>query len=311
MRPFRGCCLRLVTLALLTLAVRPTDAAPQTPQPSQTQATLPGLVPAAPGQTQRITLTDGSQLVGRIISVDSASVQFESVLGTSTILIASIVDVTDVSAGTPAAPPATAPPPGKFGFVNPNATRLIFAPTGRMLKKGEGYINDFWIFFPGFAKGIGDRFTIGGGMSILPGVPIIDQIIFITPKVGVVQKKRVNVAAGALAILLPQFDVPSRRTSVGVLYTVTTVGGPDASLTGGLGYGYVETRMARSPAMLLGGERRLATRFSLVSENYLLPGSFKLGSAAVRFMAEGMTADLGIAGNGNGWLPVLNVMWKW
>ncbi len=52
---------------------------------------------------------------------------------------------------------------GKYWFPNPNATRLFFAPTARMLKKGEGYFADYFIFFPTFTFGVTNNFTLGGG----------------------------------------------------------------------------------------------------------------------------------------------------
>ena len=109
----------LATVAIVLVATAPLAAQ---------QPTRPVLTAAAPGKTQRLTLKDGSQLVGRILSVDSASVQFESSLGVTTIAIDSIVAVRDEAPGQVHQ--------GRYYFRNPNATRLIFAPTGRMLPKG-------------------------------------------------------------------------------------------------------------------------------------------------------------------------------
>jgi len=274
------------------------------------QPTPPILTPAAPGKTQRLTLKDGSQLVGRILSVDSTSVRFESSLGVTTIAIDSIVSARDEAPGQVHQ--------GRYYFRNPNATRLVFAPTGRMLPKGEGYFSDFWVFFPGFATGLSNMFTLGGGMSILPGVDIDKQVYFVTPKIGIVQRDRFNAAVGALAVAVPNIDDNggNNRTSAGLLYGVSTWGSYDQSFTAGLGYGYIGGTLARSPVVLLGGETRASPRISLVTENYIFPGGTGVISAAVRFMSQDIAVDLGLAhplgfGSGEVTLPVLNFMWKW
>lgn len=274
------------------------------------QPTRPALTAAAPGKTQRLTLKDGSQLVGRILSVDSTSVQFESSLGVTTIAIDSIVGVRDEAPGQVHQ--------GRYYFRNPNATRLIFAPTGRMLSKGEGYLSDFWLFFPGVAAGLSNTFTFGGGMSIPPGIDLGEQVYFLTPKFAIVQHERFNAAVGALAVAVPNIDDTggNNRTSAGLLYGVSTWGSYDQSFTAGLGYGYVRGRLAKSPIVLLGGETRASPRISLVTENYIFPGGTGVISAAVRFMGQDIAVDLGLAhplgfGSDQVALPVINFMWKW
>jgi len=285
----------LLLLALLASAA--VSAGAQTPAPV--------LTPTPAGMVQRLTLRDGSQLVGRILSVDSTSIQFESALGQQTIAVSAIVGVRSERPGTMRN--------GQYYFANPNSTRLIFAPTGRMLKTGEGYVNDFWVFLPGFAAGLSDRFTFGGGMSVMPGVNPADQIFFVTPKVGVIQRDAVNIAVGALALSVPNFD--DGRESAGLLYGVGTWGSPDASFTTGLAYGYVGGTLANSPAIMLGGEARASPRISFVSENYVFPGGSGLLSGAIRFMGQDIAVDLGLAHVADGQdqvtFPVLNFMWKW
>ena len=41
---------------------------------------------------------------------------------------------------------------GLFYRYDPNYSRLMFAPTGRPLRKGEGYFSDYYVFFPGEEK---------------------------------------------------------------------------------------------------------------------------------------------------------------
>jgi hypothetical protein len=283
-------------VALIALVPLRTTAAQQ---PAQT------IAPTAPGMVHRITLKDGSQLVGRILSVDSTSVRFESALGVTTIARESIVSVVEERPGYSNN--------GKYYFPNPNDSRLVFAPTGRMLKRKEGYFSDFWIFLPSFAVGVTDWITIGGGVSIVPGLDPGDQVYFFTPKVGVARSDRFNAAVGAMAMSVPGFD--SGRTSAGVLYGVGTWGSSDHSLTGGLGYGYLNSTLADQPVVMIGGETRVAPRVSLVTENYLFPHSTNLISAGVRFLGRDISVDLSLmrvaSGSDGVTIPLLGFMWKW
>src|SRR5438876_7915693 len=90
--------------------------------------------PPQPGNVQRLTLRDGSQLVGKIISADSAAVRFESALGVSVIPVSSIQSVSEEAPGVVR--------DGRYYFPNPNATRLLFSTNGRMLKAKTGYFSD-------------------------------------------------------------------------------------------------------------------------------------------------------------------------
>ena len=289
----------LLLVALMLAA--PANGAAQDRPPAR-----PLVIDTTPaGQIHRITLTDGSQLVGRVTRVDADSIQFESALGASTIAIASIVSVQTERRGEVRY--------GQYFYANPNATRLIFAPTGRMLARGEGYFSDYWLFFPGIAVGVADRLTIGGGMSIIPGVGFDNQVFYFTPKVGVVQDSNTNVAVGALIGTIPG---ESDGNTAGILYGVGTRGGPDAQVTAGLGYGFVNGRLADRPMLMLGGEARGSPNVGFVTENYLLPGGVMIFSGGVRFMGRNISVDLALAsiaetGDSFCCVPFVGFIYKW
>lgn len=292
----------LVFLASVMLA----SALPGTTLSAQEPARLPVLQPPAAGNVQRVTLKDGSQLMGRIVSVDSTSIQFESSLGVTTIAITSIDSIKEERPGELRA--------GRYYFPNPNATRLIFAPTGRQLRAGEGYVSDYWVFFPGVAVGLTNRFTLGGGMSVFPGVGFDEQVYFVTPKIGIVQGERFNAALGALAMSVPDFE--SGRESAGILYGVGTWGLPDASFTAGIGYGYVGGTLADRPVVMVGAEGRSSPRISFVTENYMLPGGNVVLSGGIRFLSRDISVDLALAtfaGSEENFccVPFLGFVWKW
>ena len=268
----------------------------------------PVLVVADSGVQQRLVMRDGSELMGRIISIGDTTVQFESRLGLMTLRSDDILKLTSERGGTTRN--------GQYYFPNPNATRLIFAPTGRMLDAGEGYFSDYWVFFPGISIGLANMFSIGGGMSIFPGVDLDEQLLFFTPKAGVVKTENFNAAVGALYVSVPSFDSGTDRESGGMLYGVGTWGDLDNSFTAGLGYGYANGKLASSPAVLIGGEARAAPRMSLVTENYFIPGGTVLFGGGLRFMGRGLSVDLaifGAAGDSDGGccFPFLGFVYSW
>lgn len=257
-------------VAALTFAVSPAAAQQGAPN-------APVLAVADSGVMQRIQLRDGSELIGRIVAIGDTTVQFQSAIGVTTIRRSDILKASTDRGGVVRN--------GAYYFPNPNATRLVFAPTGRMLSQGEGYFSDYWVFFPGIAFGVSDKVTLGGGMSIFPESS--EQILYFTPKVGVLQSPKINFAVGGLF-------ATAGDNSAGILYGVGTWGEPDASFTAGLGYGYADGDLASNPAIVLGGESRVSPRVSFVTENYLLPGGSVILAGGLRFMGRGISFDLAL-----------------
>jgi len=234
---------------------------------------------------QIVKTVDGSTNVGRIILVDQVNITLQTEVTTITIPIAKITEIKET--------PVRAMVNGKYWFPNPNATRLFFGPTGHMLKAGDGYISDTYIFFPQAVVGITDHLTLGGGMSLFPGGGMENQIFYLMPKVGISLDQGFCLAGGALMINIPGFDEES--FNVGVLYAVATAGDRNRSFSAGLGYGYAEGQMADRPMVMMGGEYRVSPRVSLVTENWIFPGLDQpLVSGGLRFFGEGMAVDLAL-----------------
>ena len=213
--------------------------------------------------THVLYLVDGSTLVGKLISRDSATVQFETNGGLLTVPIARVKELRSV---------APAEIRGKeYWFPDANETRLFFAPTGRMLKKGEGYYSNTYLLLQNFVGAPSDKFTFGGGFSIVPGDNFFEQnVYYLTPKLGVYNTPKNNVAVGALIGMVPglsYFD--DGPDSFGILDGVAPRGGPDASITAGMGYGFQNGDLQDRPLFMLGGATRASRRISFVTENYL------------------------------------------
>jgi hypothetical protein len=292
MKPNRVC------LALALALIAPFTAS----APLGAQDTGPGLDRLRVVDSTRIqviTMRDGSSLVGRIVSVRPDTVDFQMGIGRVPVAVRDIREITEADSGRMHG--------GRYWFPNPNLTRLFFAPTGQMLKKGEGYFADYELFFPGFAFGVTDNLSIGGGMSIFPA-GLDEQVYYVTPKVGVSFGEQLHLAAGLL------FAGTGGGTG-GVYYGVGTVGDDDASATIGLGYGFAGGDIESKPVAMLGGEKRVSRRIALVTENYRLPISDDnlVYSFGIRFMGEKLTTDLAIfnvVGSGVIGLPYVDFVFK-
>ena len=91
-----------------------------------------------------------------------------------------------LSASMAAAEEPPPPPPAEDGLgLDPNYSRLLFSPTGRPLKKGDGYFSDYELLFPGVAVGLTDNLSIAGGVSLIPGLGLDEQVLYVSPKLGV------------------------------------------------------------------------------------------------------------------------------
>ncbi len=257
-------------------------------QPKEATAQTRGsIVIPEPGQVQIITTDDGSTLIGRITRIEETEIEFQTDVGVMIIPRAKIRTIRTV--------PASAIRGGRYWHPDPNRTRLLFAPTGRMLEKGEGYFANYYVFFPTVNYGVSDRVSLGGGMSLVPTGSLRNQIYFFTPKVGLRQSDRFNLAAGALIIRIPEFDDDDDSPLVSVLYGVGTWGGTDRHLNLGVGYGMVDADLADRPFVMIGGVSRLSRRTAFVSENWMIPGVDNVGiSYGIRFFTETLSVDLAL-----------------
>jgi len=230
--------------------------------------------------TQIVTLKDCSTIFRRILAVNADTVSFQSQAGTIQLSAGAIRAIKEISTDDLRE--------GEYWFPNPNYTRLFFAPTGQMLKKGEGYFSDYELFFPGFAYGLTDNVSIGGGVSLFPA-DVEEQVYYLTPKVGISVSDKVHLAAGMLF-------AGTQGGTGGIYYGVGTFGDGNASVTLGGGYGFAGGKIESKPVGMLGGEWRVARRIGLVTENYLLPVSDDnvLYSFGVRFLGEKITTDLAL-----------------
>ena len=187
---------------------------------------------------------------------------------------------------------------GEYWFPNPSSTRLFFAPTARTLRQGEGYYSNTYLLLNSGFVGVTDRLTIGGSVTLIPSST--SQIGYLTPKLSVYESDEVNVAAGALVGYNGFGDGDATR-QFGIVYSVLTYGSPDDNVTAGVGWGYVGSRLAKTPAVLLGGATRVSRRMALITENYVVSSSSDTEAIlgyGVRFFGEKLSVDLAFLNSG-------------
>ena len=242
-----------------------------------------GRAAAAEGsaETVWVRLKDGSQLVGRIVSEDEAQFELRTEGGLSVHVPRASVESIGKS-------------PHERTYDDPHDSRLLFAPTGRPLRKGDGYFSDHYVFLPGVAYGLTDNVTLMGGMSIVPGAGISDQLIYLAPKLGARVSDTFAVSGG---YLYTKVGSQGLEDGAGIGFAVATFGGAERSVTAG--FGYAHSQDAGSPIVMVGGQARLSRRLFFITENWLiLHEDFQLDnqpfSAALRFCGDRLSVDFGV-----------------
>lgn len=263
----------------------------------------PGTAGAAPGNTGslqasqtvpadsvvRIELKDGSTLQGRILEETDTQIVVRTLNNLEVKVprenIKSIEPLRGRMVGE------------EFRRYDPNYTRLLFSPTGRPLRKGDGYLSDYYIFFPGAAYGVTNNISVMAGFSFIPGVNLTDQLFYVAPRIAARLNEDWAVSAGTLYLSL------MGEGGAGLAFVVGSYGPPDKSLTAGLAYGYVnesggDLSFSSRPIIMVGGNLRLSNNLALVSENWFITGSdinmdTQPFTVALRFFGERLSVDLG------------------
>lgn len=264
--------------------------------PHRASAQVTDTVAAARDSLYEIRLTDGSVLYGRIADDGADEVVVVTQAGATVRLLRG-----QISSMTPMEGRVVA---GRVWPKDPNATRLFFGPTARAVGAGEGYLGVYELVFPFLTFGVTDRFSISGGTPIIPD--IIGEVWYLAPKLTLVETETMAAAAGVLA-------AGADGDLVGIAYGVGTWGGPDRSVTAGVGFGFSGDEFSNQPVAMIGGELRAGPSTKFITENYFAPGEDGIiTSAGIRFFGERLSADLGIATDLDidGFFPLVNFVYS-
>jgi hypothetical protein len=237
-----------------------------------------------------VTLRDGSRLVGTLVRADADSVILHGALGRLAFARGNVARVRTLAASESGG--------GRFTFPS-HGSRLVFGPTARVQARGDAYVANHMLFLFDGSAGIGQNVSLGGGVTLLPGIDLRDNLFYALPKIGLVQSERINVAIGALmGGIAPRHE---SAISFGIAYGVVSFGPPTQSISIGTGWGYLNGGWADRPALMVGGEVRVADRLALLTENYSVPGAgAPFLSFVARIYGERMSGDVGIGFVGGG-----------
>lgn len=238
----------------------------------------------------KIVLRDGSELIGTIDAENMDTVRFRTIGNVLMNIPSAQIKSKETLKG--------AIRDGAYVRPDPNHTRLFFAPTGRALGGGSGYLSASQLFFPFLAIGLTDFLAVGGGISLFPGAE--SQLVYLAPKVTALQMDQFSLSGGVLYIT----TTSAQGGGVGIMYGVSTFGSDKAALTLGLGWGFSESGTADRPLVMLGGELKVSNSVKLISENWIPPVTdLAFLSFGVRFFGDHLAADLGL-------MTITGVRWK-
>jgi hypothetical protein len=229
----------------------------------------------------RIKLSDDSEIAGKILETTDTSIVFISLSGIEMKIPKTQIKEMELVSGKVIN--------GVLYKTDPNRTRLLFAPTGRMLKPGAGYFSVYEIFFPTIAVGLTNFLSISGGLSLVPGAE--EQLYYFAPKLGYEFTETFSMGAGYLFL-----SVTGEDESAGILYTVATIGNDRNALTVGGGLGLTEGEISDTPVLMLGGELTVSNTIKLVSENWIITNEDlnSFISLGIRFFGEHLAADFAL-----------------
>lgn len=256
-------------------------------------------------RVQILTTADGSELVGRITAIYDSTLAFQVGDNLLSIRLSDIRSIEERQ--------ARATGGGRPWFEHANRTTLVLGPTGRTLDRGDGQFALYELFFPTLSYGFTDRLTLGGGLTLIPGADLDEQIMYLLPKVGLIRSESMNIAVGALILRAgdPFDDGDEALDPFGIVYGVGTFGGPDVNLTTGLGFVFLSDDLDSRPLVQLGGQIRIFERMALISENWFFRANenHMVSWTGLRFLARKVSFDAAAAFSPpeNGWIPWVGV----
>lgn len=236
---------------------------------------------ASPHPVYSIALRDGSDIIGMIVHESADTLVVKTPSGIVMVIPRAEVKKLERLSGSIVQ--------GEYLRRDPNNSRLMFAPTARPLKAGQGYVAFYEIFFSYIGVGIVDFFSVGGGMTLFPGAT--DQLYYVVPKLAFpLADETVSLGVGAIYTNLFANDFEG----AGIVYGIGTAGTDKAAITLGLGYGFHGSDIAEHPVLVLGGEAQLSNSAKLITENWFPVGSdVSILSFGVRFFGDKLAADIG------------------
>ena len=111
-----------------------------------------------------------------------------------------------------------------------------------------------------------DFLSIAGGMSLIPGAPLSEQLYYFMPKLTFDISRKVGIGGGLL--FLP---IPDETENISLAYGVTSFGKPSGALTLGVGFPLVSGTFSSS-VLLVGADLQVSNSAKLITENWIFTG---------------------------------------
>ena len=244
----------------------------------------------------RVTLKDGSVLIGRFVSETPEVLILESKYGGQiTIPLTDIVDRENLMAAVDGT--------GEMWPHDRNYSRYLWTPTAFALKVHQGYCTNGCLFFPSIAWGITDQVSVNAGMTLFPGVKFGDQIKYLAVKYTIFEQQRFATAAGLQYFTLGFGEYID--LGFGIVFGTATIGDHNNHFSGSMGYGFAKVDFGEDgdasgfewmdrPLFTFSGVRRTSRYLALITENWIFPGmeiNDVLFSLGVRFLGERLSVN--------------------
>jgi hypothetical protein len=230
---------------------------------------------------QQVELRDGTKLTGRVVSIEGEWVTFVTLEGVELrFRRGDVVSVREMSRAQARA--GMWPRDG-------SDSRLFVSPTARVPDHGHGYVGVYELVFPSVGVGLGGVAMLSGGVSIVPGIDIDEQVFYLSGKARFLNVEYVQAAVGVFWV-----HAGSGDESAGAVFGSITAGSDIASFTGSLGFPFATASgFEEKPLVSLGGEYRASRLVKFITENWIVPGEDgAILSFGIRLITRSLTAEL-------------------
>jgi hypothetical protein len=230
---------------------------------------------------QQVELRDGTKLTGRVVSIEGEWVTFVTLEGVELrFRRGDVVSVREMSRAQARA--GMWPRDG-------SDSRLFVSPTARVPDHGHGYVGVYELVFPSVGVGVGGVAMLSGGVSIVPGIDIDEQVFYLSGKARFLNVEYVQAAVGVFWV-----HAGSEGESAGAVFGSITAGSDIASFTGSLGFPFATASgFEEKPLVSLGGEYRASRLVKFITENWIVPGEDgAILSFGIRLITRSLTAEL-------------------
>ncbi|MFT7381390.1 MAG: hypothetical protein ACI9Z3_001274 [Roseivirga sp.] len=265
---------QLFALCICILAIQPILVNAQTEQKSELVVI--------------VTLNDNSEIRGMLIEENDSKIVIQNdQLGLITFQKSDIKNIVRLN--------------DKGWLPNPHPTKYFLGQSAYSLEKGDGYYQNIMAVFNSVQYGFTDKLSGGLGVELITlttGNPILyANLKYALP---INDKFRMAISGNFLTLV--------DEGSIGFMSGLATYGTTEHNLTLGAGYGIAGGGLTSDAVITLNGMTRIARRFSLLTENYILPGNGEAISAfGIRLINKKNTMDFLLL---EGQFPLIDFVFK-